>query len=669
MCIKTKDPSRIDINTLIDLRQSGQTTKAKKACIDLLKKNPQSLVVLSILADIFQEQGEVKQAVKVLSKLIYQKPDFAEAYSNRGNALRDLGQLNSAVASYDQAIALKPDFAEAYSNRGCALQDLGQFDIALISHRNATSIQPDHGLLWAGLAQCLKSVRFVNSNDNLIHELFHLLGQSTVSPQEISDTVISALRRYPKFLFIFDLFKSNGIDRKNIDFITEELSAIPLILRLMELCSIFDAEVESMLSKIRFYMLDKEIDRLVGSEKILPFYVSLAVHCFTNEYVYSETEEEKKKIEFLQSNLEIDLQKGISVFPTNIAVLAAYRPLSSFLWVDDLLKSKSYGNIKKIITEQVDNVRLEKDLRNSIPRITKIEDKVSQSVLSQYEENPYPRWIRTGLNYKPKSINKVLTQLQPEYIPNIQQVSDKLEILVAGCGTGQHALRTASMFTNCHVLAVDLSMRSLSYAVRKTRELGVKNISYAQGDIINLREIGREFDVIESVGVLHHMNDPVLGWKILAEMLRPEGLMYVGLYSGLARQHVTKLRKYIDEEKYTTSPDDIRKFRSKIIRQDVRSDLECIKIKKSRDFYSLSACRDLLFHVQEHCFTLPEIDEILKKIGLRFIGFQLKNSSITNFKKFYSEKDAIKSLPFWHQFELLNPETFIDMYQFWVQKS
>ena len=49
------------------------------------------------------------------------------------------------------------------------------------------------------------------------------------------------------------------------------------------------------------------------------------------------------------------------------------------------------------------------------------------------------------------------------------QFPESPEILVAGCGTGQHALITASRFSNARVLAVDLSLSSLSYAMRKTQ--------------------------------------------------------------------------------------------------------------------------------------------------------------------------------------------------------
>ena len=244
------------------------------------------------------------------------------------------------------------------------------------------------------------------------------------------------------------------------------------------------------------------------------------MHCFTNEYVFFESEEEKEGIELLQVNIKVILENEGTVSPAWIAVLGAYRPLNSFSWANALLKTEWLDEIKKVIVRQVDNDREEQTLRSKIPRLSSIDDKVSQLVRNQYEENPYPRWINTGLSDKPKTTRQVLQSVNPHLNFDVQQFSNKPDILVAGCGTGQHALSTASKLLNCNVLAMDLSLASLSYAIRRTQELGIKNIEYMQGDILKLDQLEREFDIIECVGVLHHMDDPLAGWKVLVGKLR-----------------------------------------------------------------------------------------------------------------------------------------------------
>ena len=88
-----------------------------------------------------------------------------------------------------------------------------------------------------------------------------------------------------------------------------------------------------------------------------------------------------------------------------------------------------------------------------------------------------------------------------------------------------------------------------------------------------------------------------------------------------------------------------------------------------KDFFSLSECRDLLFHVQEHRFTLPQIEAALQALKLKFLGFEMRGQRVLRkFRKSHPSKDALTSLPLWHKFELKNPMTFLGMYQFWCKK-
>ena len=162
----------------------------------------------------------------------------------------------------------------------------------------------------------------------------------------------------------------------------------------------------------------------------------------------------------------------------------------------------------------------------------------------------------------------------------------------------------------------------MAYAKRKTEELGLKNIEYMQADILDLGKLGRQFDMVESAGVLHHMNDPMEGWSVLTNCLRPGGLMRIGLYSELARQHIVKMREEIQLANLGSDDFSMKSFRTDVINSDSKASQ---KIVSSSDFYSLSELRDLLFHVQEHRFTIPQIKNCLTELGLEFCGFEANN--------------------------------------------
>jgi 2-polyprenyl-3-methyl-5-hydroxy-6-metoxy-1,4-benzoquinol methylase len=144
-------------------------------------------------------------------------------------------------------------------------------------------------------------------------------------------------------------------------------------------------------------------------------------------------------------------------------------------------------------------------------------------------------------------------------------------------------------------------LSSLSYAKRKTEELGIKNIDYMQADILDLGKLDRQFDIVESAGVLHHMDNPAAGWKVLTDCLKPGGLMKIGLYSELARQHIVKIRKEISNACIGSNAEEMKSFRDTIMRSE-KDHHERILVYS--DFYSLSELKDLLFHIQEHRFTI-----------------------------------------------------------------
>jgi len=579
-----------------------------------------------------------------------------------------LGQLEAAVKSYERALIIKPDYAEAHYNLGVTFKELDQLDAAIKSCERALSIDPHNQIFWAGFSGILRTIRFKSFNDSMVPYLLQALQQPSIRPNDLVGAIISMLKYHPNLHIALETCETGAVKDKNKQ-LANQLASIPLLLQLMELCPISDTEIERLLRLIRQATLSQLTDEIIEPSN-LPFYVALALHCFTNEYIFIESSEETPEIEQLENKISILLANNNPVPSLWVALLASYRPLHFFSWSDQLSQSNSTNSIQKVLTQQIDEVREEQRLRPEIKALSTINNNVSQAVREQYEENPYPRWVNPSLSPKPKTIRTVLQELKIDLDRTGQHFPSHPEILIAGCGTGQHSLGTASRFSNSSVLAVDLSLSSLSYAIRKTQELAISNINYMQADILELHKLDRQFDLIESVGVLHHMAEPLAGWKVLVDLLRPRGLMNIGLYSEIARQHIVETRTFIAKNNYGSSQEAIRQCRVDIIEMPTNTDSKISKVLNSSDFYSLSTCRDLLFHVQEHRFTLPEIETALKELGLVLIGFECINSQVMNrFKELNPEKESLMSLPLWHQFELNHPDTFVGMYQLWVQKN
>jgi len=380
---------------------------------------------------------------------------------------------------------------------------------------------------------------------------------------------------------------------------------------------------------------------------------ALAEQCFLNEYIYEQTDEESCLALRLRELLLTQSANGGPVSPLTLVAVAAYQPLHTLPNAEALLSSKWAETVAGLVRQQLREPLQERRECKAISALTRIEDTVSLQVMQQYEENPYPRW----------AVDPVATAAS--VLQDDTDGAAPQDILIAGCGTGRHLFHTSWRFPEATVLAIDISLPSLAYAQRKIREAGLNRVEFAQADIIKIGTIGRNFDLIEAVGVLHHLADPLGGWRSLLSLLRPNGEMRVGLYSEAARRAVVAARELIVARGYHATHDDIRKLRQEIFRD---SGDRWQWITSSADFYSISGCRDLLFNVMEHRFTLPQIKAFLVQEGLSFLGFDGDPKVRERFQRKFPQPAALLDLDCWHAFEIENPLTFRQMYVFSVRR-
>ena len=227
-----------------------------------------------------------------------------------------------------------------------------------------------------------------------------------------------------------------------------------------------------------------------------------------------------------------------------------------------------------MLRQQIREPLEEQALRAGIECLTSITSGVSEEVREQYEQNPYPRWVKLPMRDQTLRFNDAFRRTLP-FAPFTPMPDDSApEVLIAGCGTGSHSISRRPAIPGVRVLAIDLSMSSISYAKRKTQELGITNIEYAQADILKLGDMARTFDIIESVGVLHHLADPSPDGEFCCLDCGPEDSCVLGFYSELARRHVVKAREIIAAHGYASTPDDIRRFRRDLAKQDASVELQ-----------------------------------------------------------------------------------------------
>ena len=439
-----------------------------------------------------------------------------------------------------------------------------------------------------------------------------------------------------------------------------------LLRAVMDSTPVCDVGLERLLTSARTILLDAAINASSDvSADVLPFSCSLARQCFINEYAFDVSDFESKGLTWLRGSVTSALTGRTPVFAIHLIALAAYAPLYSLDRTPGLLGRKWPAPVNDLITEQVREPLEEAQFRATIPRLSEIADDVSVRVREQYEESPYPRWVKPAPVAPAPGIAAYLRAEFPLAPLRERPEPDALDILIAGCGTGQQSIDAAKRFPKARVLAIDLSLTSLGYAKRKSVAAGA-TIEYGQADIVALTLPGRSFDVVEASGVLHHLADPMQGWSALLRLLKPGGFMRLGLYSESARADIVAARQMIAERGYKPTAHDIRRCRQDLMSAQYP---RFANILVSPDFYSTSACRDLLFHVQEHRLTLPRIGEFLARNDLSFLGFELGAPLLARYYAQFPDDPSMTDLKRWHRFEIENPDTFGGMYQFWVQKA
>ena len=584
-------------------------------------KSGETLSVDDLMAEARQhhQQGHYVQAEAVCRKILAREPGHVHSLNLIGIIAQASGRHRVAIKVLAEALASDPLDAACHYNIASSYQALGRSEDAADHFKKAIGL----GLNYRSIEQ------FILHNPFIV---------SCLDRQK---------RKWPLPLQHEELFGTDSFNSVTND----------IFLRCaMESVYIRHQALELFLTQLRSTLLHFATSSSLEpqpADDALDFFRALAQQCFINEYVFAQTDEEARQAGRLRDFLLEKIAAGNEISPLLLIAVAAYFPLYSLPGAETLLGRDWPATVGLLLRQQLREPLEELRDRRAIPVLTRIEDRVSLQVMKQYEENPYPRW----------TINPLVAVAAVTVVGERQVIDD---ILIAGCGTGQHALETAITFPEARVLAIDVSLPSLAYARRKSREEGIQNIEYAQADILKLGTISRRFNRIEAVGVLHHLADPKGGWRSLLSLLRPNGVMRVGLYSETARRTIAEARALIAERGYRATVEDIRTFRQEIFRGDI--DGRWKMLTSSADFYCTSGCRDLLFHVMEHRFTIPEIIAFLDEQGLSFLGFE-EPRAIEAFQRHNPSADALNDLNRWHAFEIANPLTFWSMYTFLVRKK
>ena len=658
-------PSQVNLS--IALAAEGQLERADEAMRAARRIAPRDPETQKNYGAWCQRRGRLEEAAEALELGLAGAPEDQARQNLLAQIYVSLRRPEDARRRFEKALELFPDDPELHANFGLALVQQEQGDEAL---RHLALGFPKAG---ESLAYQLIFTRILGEADpyqfgpELEPPMHYFLDGALVDCQKLSPAIGSRL--WLKFMQDARIEEvGNGKTRKmHMDGILKD----PLLLKLLRNVVNVSVALESILVPLRRTLLQTARKEQALSTAAMEFMASFAMQCHNNSYLFPVSEEELAEVERLGGEIEARIAAKDALdatYETAVALFAMYRPihqLSGFEALVALPVETWSAELRPLIQRALINPTIEQRLKPTIPSFGSIDDDVSQAVRSQYEDNPYPRWISM-----PPSEHFTLAgyiEYGTRWIKaEANDDESDLTALIAGSGTGRHPIACAMALPQARVTAIDLSLSSLAYAKRMAEGYGVQNLEFLHGDLLDVAELGRDFPLIESAGVLHHMEDPERGLESLVRILRPGGHLRLGLYSKIARRRVTEARARIEEMALSPTPDAIRAFRRRITDGSEPGLKEMVRWS---DFFDLDSFRDLVFHVQEHQFTLLQIKDLLARQGLEFLGFaNLAAKQYEAFSERFPEESKRSDLECWATYEEAFPDTFLSMYQFWCRK-
>jgi SAM-dependent methyltransferase len=584
-----------------------------------------------------------------------------------GRNLLNAGRHGEAVARFSSVLSLDRDATDAYMGLCLGHTALGNKNEALSAVMNLIRIRPSPESRRFFL-------EFLCANEPLPYApgMEEALMQCLRVPE-------MAGRAGPHA--VFQIYHKYALGRPNENLATigndflYAFLADDLFLDVMANSIIRNWRVEQLLTSVRKRLIQSR-KRVSFNQQTRKICICYAYQCINNDYAYYQSEEEKSEVRILQDEIGQNLVATCDNPPglePAFLIWMMYAPLYHHPARENLLKiaiDDWSPDVRNLITRTLFNKEKERVLQSRLPTLGPVGNDISRRVQQQYEAFPYPQWIHVGGAYP--DTRQRLTLINRDFeLP--AYLDGPVDILIAGAGTGQHPIKVAMSDTRNHVTALDLSGASLAYGARMAEELGLHNIDFMQGDILDVERIGKNFDIIQCSGVLHHMQDPILGWSKLVSVLRDKGLMKIALYSETARRGLIPAWDRIKALGLGDSADEIRKFRHEVIESVAGGrDSEIANVLNVADFYILSDCRDLLFNVHEIRFTIPAIKSALSQLGLTFIGMEgdVPTATLAKLKQAgrLPANASVRDLDMWETLEQQAPDTFAQMYQLWCIK-
>lgn len=176
---------------------------------------------------------------------------------------------------------------------------------------------------------------------------------------------------------------------------------------------------------------------------------------------------------------------------------------------------------------------------------TSDETLISQRVRSQYEQAPFPPVGAFPVRDGAPEERIWLYSFAEVYYHAFGRLRPTrgARLLDAGCGTGHGVQQIRYLAPEAEVHACDFSRASLAIARQRIEALGAGPVHFHELNLLDLKPLPGKFDAIFCSGVVHHTANPVRTLRQLRSKLKPDGVLYLMLYSRFGRYPTLLMRR------------------------------------------------------------------------------------------------------------------------------
>ena len=304
---------------------------------------------------------------------------------------------------------------------------------------------------------------------------------------------------------------------------------------------------------------------------------------------------------------------------------------------------------------------------------------INEAVANLYNTYPFPPDPLSDL--EPPGYNWRWSWISAySFCTGMKPATQDIRILDAGCGTGSGTDYLIHLNPEAEIVAIDLSEKALEVAEERCNRSGViakhnKPVKFYNLKLEEATQLEGEFDLINCVGVLHHLPEPEQGIQALAKKLKPGGILHIFVYAELGRWEISLMQKAIallQGDKKGNYRDGVKVGReifanlpenNRILKQEN----ERWKLENHRD----EAFADMYVHPQEIDYNVETLFKLIDASGLDFIGFS--NPKYWQLERLVGKSDELmersKNLSdreLYRLIELLDPN--LTHYEFFLAK-